>query len=384
MAALLDTLTPDQQRLVDLTAEAFALDNEWPIFDYLEGAFDQEQKDAVATLASFPRVGRWGYSCVWWVGQGQTSGLASGQEVSLTVVGMHHTKTLQPLVDLYFDVIGLMVSRRRSTPLERRKRRDLVITDEDVKDLLGEERRLDTGKWPLFMYKLIEREPMMFGGGASQSPDGHHWTRVIPREVDGYDGVRTIDDYVSRLERLTAFPQEPVLPAAPSPLDLVAALDYLDTAWRVGRTGHLFSYPSAERAAKLAYNANTSDEFDSRLSALGEILRSANRSARSASAGKLAASTFDDPLAPLENYLVQTVDTSAETRVRHAVTALEHALAIRDAAQHAEAGDRAVRALDAFGIGHPIADPGLAWSIITAHVVEALSAIREELASLSN
>jgi hypothetical protein len=68
---------------------------------------------------------------------------------------------------------------------------------------------------------------------------------------------------------------------------------------------------------------------------------------------------------------------------RKATSDLEHALAIRDAAQHAEAGDRAVRALDALAVGHPIAHVGRAWSLITARVVEVLGAIREELAAAS-
>lgn len=131
MSSLLDALTPDQQKLSDLIAEAFALDGEWPVFDYLQGTFDREDKDATETLASFPRVGRWGYGAVWWVAQGQAPGVTPGQQVALTVVGIHHTRTLQPFVDLYFDLIEMMVFRRRSTLLERRKPRELVITDED-------------------------------------------------------------------------------------------------------------------------------------------------------------------------------------------------------------------------------------------------------------
>ena len=172
--------------------------------------------------------------------------------------------------------------------------------------------------------------------------------------------------------------------AAPSPLDLVAALDYLDAVWRVLHKEHLFTYPSAERAAKLIYEANTGEELDARLSALGEILRSANTAAKSASETKLPAANHTDPLAPFEHHLVRTVDAEAETRVRQAVSDLERALALRDAAQHAEAGDRAVRALDAFGIGHPVADFGQAWMAVTARVVEALGAIREELAATSD
>ena len=67
--------------------------------------------------------------------------------------------------------------------------------------------------------------------------------------------------------------------------------------------------------------------------------------------------------------------------MRQAVSELEHALALRDAAQHTEAGERAVRALAAFGIEYPIPNVTQAWATVSARVVEALGAIREELAT---
>ena len=381
MAGLLDPLTENQQRLVDLTAEAFSLDSEWPVFDYLEGAFDQANGDAGDTLASFPRVGHWNYGAARWDGMGQMSKPRPETEVALTLVGMHHSKALSQLVPMFFSVIELMVVRRRATSLSRRAPRELSIDDEDVKQLFAQERRLDAEGLSLVVFKLMAREPML-GSTASLQPDGH-WTKSIPREIKDYEGVKTIEDYVACVERLTAFPQPVAAPAAPSPLDLVAALDYLDAVWRVVHRTHLFTYPSAERAAKLVYDANTPEELDARLSALGEILRSANASARATNAAKLPAATRDDPLAPFEEHLVRTVDAAAEARVRQAATDLEHALALRDAAQHTEAGPRAVRALDAFGIGHPVADVRQAWMTVTTRVVEALGAIREELAFVS-
>jgi hypothetical protein len=235
--------------------------------------------------------------------------------------------------------------------------------------------------WDPLLSNLMLREPSIFATGVDQTPEGQ-WTKAIPREVAAYQGVTTIDDYVARLERLTALPEAPVLPAAPSPLDLVSALDYLDVVWRLVHGSHLFSYPSAERTAKLAYPANTQDELASRLSGLAEILRSANSSAKAAAGAKrLAASTYERPLARLESYLVGKMDSSSEARVRLAVATLERAIAIRDAAQHAEAGERALRALTAFDIGYPITDFPGTWGVVTTAAVEALGAIREELAA---
>lgn len=381
MAGLLDPLTSDQQRIIDLVAEALALDNEWPLFDYLEGTFDRESADAGETLASFPRIGSWAYGAVWWVGVNNLLKPTPETEVGLTLVGMHHSKVLRPLVDAFFDVIGLMVSRRQMTALERRKPRELLITDRDVGQLFKGQRVLAQEHWPRWIFKLLEREPT-FGGSSTFGTDGH-WTRHVPREIKEFEGVTTIEGYVERIERITAFPPQAVALATPSPLDLVAALDYLDAVWRAAHMPHhLFTYPSAEKVAKLAHDANTPEEFDSRLSALGEILRSANRTAKTVSGAKLAAQTFNDPLMPLEDHLVRTVDPSAEARIRQAVTDLEHALALRDAAQHVEAGHRAVAALEAFGIGHPMGNVNQAWLTVSSHVIEALGAIREEISSL--
>jgi hypothetical protein len=109
VASLLEPLTPNQQSLVDAVAEAISLDGEWPIFDYLEGTFDNEGADAGATLASFSRVGRWNYGAVSWNGMGQMPKPTLETEIELTVVGMHHSRVLQPLVGVFFEVLELMV-----------------------------------------------------------------------------------------------------------------------------------------------------------------------------------------------------------------------------------------------------------------------------------
>ena len=224
---------------------------------------------------------------------------------------------------------------------------------------------------------LWRREPATWGGEESWDDEGV-WTKGVSRTVLDYEGVSTVEEYIDRLEALTAVPSAPLVEATPSPLNLVSALDYLDMAWRVAQGGPLFSYPSAERAAKLAYTAATSEELDSRLTALGEILRTANATVRGMG-GELAKTTYDEPLAPLRDFLGQQTGLDA-ARVGDALTRLEAALTVRDAAQHTEAGGRAVIALaQQFGLSHPILDPASAWVIISARVVSALTAIREEV-----
>jgi hypothetical protein len=387
ISTLLTPLTTAQQRLVDVVAEAFVLDSEWPVFDYVEGMLEIDGLDAADTLHTFPRIGRWAYGAVTWIGQGQMPRPTVETEIELTVVGMHHSAQLRPRVQAFLQLIELMLDQRREVPLSRREPRRLAISDEDVRLLLRQERRLseDIDSWVRAIPRMIAREPYL--SSVSVAPDGS-WTLPVPREAINYAGITTIDEYIERLAALTVGAAAPPILAAPSPLDLVAALDYLDAVWRVPHDTHLFTYTSAERVAKLTSGANTTEELDARLSALAEILRSARDSARTANSkrpnpGKLTATSPEHPLAPFEDYLVAIVDSAAEPRVRGAVTDLEHALALRDAAQHAQAGGRAVQALDAFDIRHPPIEPVAAWGRISQRVVEALGAVREELAAAS-
>jgi hypothetical protein len=63
-ADLLKPLGPEQQQLVDLIGDAFLGDEDWPIFDYLQGSFERNGLDASKTLESFPRMGSWGYGAI--------------------------------------------------------------------------------------------------------------------------------------------------------------------------------------------------------------------------------------------------------------------------------------------------------------------------------
>lgn len=356
--------------------------NGWPVFDYVEGTFDLEREDAAAILASFPRVGQWGYGALWWAGIGQSTKPAPETKIELTLVGMHHTSALRPMVPIFFEVVELMIAIRRESPVAPSKPREIFLDEQDVKSMLRPERHLlKRPTKEALLFGLLAREPATFHGGRTESSDGS-WVAQIRRDVDEYEGVTSIEDYVERLERLTAVPHQRPSLAAPSPLGLVSVLDYLDAIWRVRHRTGLFEYPSAERVAKLAFPAQSSDELSSRLSSLAEILRTANASARAvAPKTRLPKPTRAKPLARFEAYLLTIVDASSAARVEQAITEIEHAIAIRDAGQHAEAGHRAVLALNAFQIGHPVVDFDAAWDTITSRVIEALGAIREELAS---
>jgi hypothetical protein len=379
MPSVVDPLTPDQQWLVDLVADAFLLDGAWPFFDYLEGRFDHVHKDAWAALYGLPRIGRWSYGPAWWVGINVPSMRPSPEvEIELTVLGMHHSASMKDLVPVFFRTLEVMIERRRMGPIERRSSRDVSVSGSDLNDWSGRAVPLENSMIAVVPV-LLAREPGTWGNGIAVAHDGT-WEKSIPRSVFDYEGVSSIESYVDRIEALTTEPVQRAAEAISSPLDIVAALDYLDTGWRVLNTEPLLKYSSAERTAKLTYPANTPEEFDSRLSALGEVLRSANAGARQAASRKLTGATHETPLAPLRDFMIG-VAPEAEARIANAIEVLEAAVSIRDAAQHTEASARAVVALTVLGLDHPIGDPGHSWQVVSSRVITALNTLREVLAT---
>ncbi len=230
------------------------------------------------------------------------------------------------------------------------------------------------------IFDFMDREPPFWGGGSSMPDDGS-WTRGIPREKLRRLHGRRVHRRLHRPHLSSRCPGSPPLLqlAAPSPLGLVAAIDYLDTVWQVAHPGQrLFRLDSAERVSKLTFAANTSEELDSRLSELGEVLRTVLDVVPSGTRkrGPSARLVRDRaPHGPGRRY-------RAAPRISRNVRTLEQVLLVRPMpGQHAPARNAAVTALGDLGIGYPITNPPAAWERIQAHSWSrcAFGAIREEL-----
>jgi len=232
---------------------------------------------------------------------------------------------------------------------------------------------------PRFLYELLMNEPLLRGSGGG--PDGG-WTIEIHPGAARLASAQTYQDYVRITVEWVYRPPPPPRLAAPSPFQLVAALDYLDTTWRLaesvknnGRKGHLFTFPSAQRAAQLAAPAQTEGEVESRLGGLAEILRTAARAVPPPK-GR------DSPLEGVRKDLVRELPQS-EVRINTAVATLHAVIDIRDGTQHSLAATKAARALNALGIGYPPPTWYEAWLAVQAKTIDALDVLREELAALA-
>jgi hypothetical protein len=365
--------------LVELVASTFlGTPGTWPVFDYLDAEFEGEGLDAVEVLDGLPRDPSGSYAAV------SCPHLAGNRPspdatVSLTVLGMYHSdqvhSTWPSFVPDFLALIRALAAFRKAFPRTPTTPRDVAISGEEVERLIASAAPGIASVPMAALYGLLEREPVTMGAGGSTG--GGTWRRGIPRTILPFADVATMDDYLRRTEDLLRpfTPRQP--PAVASPLSLVAAVDYLDTTWRLYEGGrHLFALDGAERLAKLAFPVETQDDFASRLSGLGSVLRSV----RSPAPQGRPQHGRNRPLAPLELRLI-ALRPAASDRIRRAIATLHAVLDIRDASQHPAASGRAAAGFRKLGLPYPPIAWSSAWNGVSARTVEALDALREELAA---
>jgi hypothetical protein len=169
------------------------------------------------------------------------------------------------------------------------------------------------------------------------------------------------------------------LPKLSSPLTLPEAFDFLDAVWRLafGKRQALLRQQSTAPIASLALPCTTRQEFESRLSALADILKSME-----IPDGLLPSDiqpinkdqTFVRLLACLQSCL-EAVDYNA---VEQAVRTLRAVNEVRVALQHGGAARNLPAELMKLGVPYP-PQWGDAWDRIRAKTSEALHIIREKI-----
>jgi hypothetical protein len=382
---LLAPLGSNQQKLIDLVAMTFVEERgQWPVFDYLEAAFDAEGLDATSSLASLPRDASGQYAAAWWPRTSSNDRPLPDARVALTVLGFHQSRdTVRDTVDVadaFLAFVRHLAELRRDAPKSRMSPTIVEITGEGALSALAD-RGFQLGDFPAhFLYELMEHEPATQGGAGSLSEGG--WTHAVTRTIQRFGHVRTMEEYVTETVSLLIpyAPRRPLVTA--SPFGLVATIDYLDTVWRVipGHTDHLFRIRSAQRTAQLTHIVASADEFDSRLTGLAELIRSVQVPK---AAQKRRDRGVDPRLAALEAHLI-TLLPASQQRIRHAIGLLQAVLDIRDAGQHSAASIKARTGFQALGVAFPPASWPYAWAVVEVRTVDALTTLLEELATLTD
>ena len=166
-----------------------------------------------------------------------------------------------------------------------------------------------------------------------------------------------------------------------SPLALTEALDTLDALWRLafGRKKRLLAVSTASGTAALALNCTSRAEFESRLSALADII---DRLAVEPSLLPSGLTDEDIPgsLAKLEHALLHQMPAEHHPAVLDALRTIRRVRQTRNALQHGITEGGGVTAkLRELGIHDAPPNWGNAWDAVRVHTASALNILRNEL-----
>jgi hypothetical protein len=374
MTRLLEPLTADQQKLIELIAETYhTYDGQAPVWEYLELEFDRLQRDARATLDSLPRVGGPAhtsrqYGLVWY----DQRIPANDTRVQLTVAGRHHVGgaiETDHLEDFIIILKRLTQARReyRMSPIEAQS---AYINQRELTHMIG---GLNKSKATIFR-RTAAYEPLFMGSinDAENPEDG--WKLQLRRELVLYDGIETWEDYINKVAELLTPPALTAEPAVLSPLGLVSAFDYLNVVWQLHFEKPLVQPLNGERTARLAFDVTTTDELNAQVSSVAEIIKTL-----SVSGDPTVNKTAVSRLTPFINSK-KYVDSTSIQRIEEAVEVLKAVQSVRNSLwQHSGTEHRGVAAVKLLGLSYPITDAAIAWRSIQKKIIDALTALREEI-----
>jgi hypothetical protein len=166
-----------------------------------------------------------------------------------------------------------------------------------------------------------------------------------------------------------------------SPRELPDALDHLDAVWRLAfDRSPLLKLKRAADVAGLAQPCTTADEFESRLSDLGDVLKGLE-----VEDGLLPGTEIPkgESFNRLSALLGERLVAPEKDRAWQAMQTLRAVVELRNAAQHSHAAGKLPTALAKLDLRFPITNYGETWDQVRAKTIDALAAIREAIDSLN-
>jgi hypothetical protein len=366
---LLAPLTAAQSAVVEVLAQVWGSRGRWPIRRYVEHEMERRGYPLEEVLPTFPAIrestpgSRLEYRAV----RFDAGSYAPDEVIRLTMAGFAHLPTENQPPLRYFlralDAVARSSLAREIDPFE---------VDEQPFSFAQVVGELGTDGSGLVqrMAEFFAHEPATWGGrvGGDEADPQWRYTRAMRHFV----GVTDVDDYLARLSSYLSPPVEQSRSVeVVSPLGLAASLDFLDTVWRLRYQRGLMILPGAVPVASLDLGAASADEFQSRLSALGQVLKGFQV--------ERTPGVKNHPVPQLAAYLQRDLSQESSVRVLAAIKVLSAVVAVRNAAQHTHAAPETVEALRTLGVAYPVQAWDTSWQTIRTQVVLAIDAIREEL-----
>jgi hypothetical protein len=365
MPTLLDS--PSEDALYLLRAVALGYDQAagiWPCWQWVKQQLWLQGRDAEEILQGLP-TWRHGYRSLRVSSHGQLPDNAD--PIPLTVHGMVNTvmPSMRHLVRGFLTAVNVAIVMQRGIEPSVTQPVELKVPGEDFIRTVNGQANLQLTVEQLF--GVLRGEPATWRG-VNQNGGQWGWDLTDIR-LTRYAGLQNEQDYLRRLDEVVGLPAVSPPPVILPPMALPEALDHLDLAWRLATGERLVRVPRAAMAAKLTQSAASAEEFESRCSALSDLLGSLNLP---------GPGTLQNMKARLSELLGENAG-----RAQAAVDILRWAVALRVGQQHRGADVGAQRAKVALGLASYDGQWDGAWDRLRAVTVQALDTIREEIGSLT-
>ena len=385
ISLLLAGLNKEQGVLVETLYEGFELrGSAWPVWQFIDLRLEARKIDAAAVLASLPQVGAArarAYGLVW-SGQNMANEMQPDAIVGLTVAGLRHVQAAGPLVSAFVHLLRRFgEAEQEIVPAPDREVQAVVTSEQVTTSLLCEgtlgQSRPHVQATVLKLHGLLSHEPYSPWTVLSEGTGGDRWEVRLSNRlglIRGLSDAVTVEDYVAYIEDWLKPHPASVIPHVINALDLPNAADYLDVVWKIKTGKRLFDDLHVGSCARLTQTCDSEDRFNSLTSALAEVLSSVVPPRRT--------SPGDKPLRTLHERLPEVLPPENVARGQGAIEVLLKLTLIRNAQQHSNARDRALRAAGELGVAFPARDWGVTWGQMATLAREAFDALREEMQTL--
>lgn len=227
-----ERLEPEQERLLQILADAFRLDHRWPSWRWVRKQLGLRSDEANALLRSLPRLGekRGTYGQVYGLAWASDpidgwGGVNDNTTVGLTVAGLSRACKVGGLIpaswcpaDDVLHVLAVAVAVSEAFQPSRTNPEQARFGSADVEALDGGTPSLDD----VDLYELLQREPPFWGMGGGRTPEGA-WHYLLEDSIEQYAGVKTMAAYVAEVGKQIGEANVKVGALFPAPAPSVAA-----------------------------------------------------------------------------------------------------------------------------------------------------------------
>lgn len=366
MPLLTDVPAPRDLRLLQDVATGYGEIGEWPIWQYVLLRQNLADADGEATLRGMPQW-QFSYRSIW---TGSQPPPEPATRVHLTVHGMVHcgNQNVDGHVAAFVAAIQLANEWYEDiTPLPDQLQ---LLTVEGNKLTTAVNLRAGTALSAVQLREVLRHEPPT-SSGIRDEGDSFVWDLTYVR-LRAYRGITNVMDYLAQLEEQVGTNKFSIVRDPLPSLALPQALDRLDLVWRLVFDTRLLHINRALLPVSITLPVSGFEEFESRCSALAELLHCM----AACTEGESKRGAFDRMSGRLSACL-----NGDATRALSAVEVLRAVRDVRNGQQHSATQPQYEQARRDLGLPGFNDDWSGAWEQVRRRVYDALMLIADELSA---